>query len=261
MGEDERYSGVPENIFDWQRVLYMAAGRGLLTPRQFGLAGLVALSGDGTSGLNCRFNQELEKRLLVEFDVSRPTLQRDWSALRENGWFTQTRKPTYTGKRNGKGTGRQALYRVAFPRLAMRHDSGESRVSLGSVPLRFDSPVETEVVSHPEESRVSYPAKSCLTITSENEALSTSDEPTSDEPTCPASHADASTTGQARPRLGDGHAFAADWADDALCVCGDSRVAHELEAVAPDSADDRDVNFAERGAAAVRAELGKVAGQ
>lgn len=188
----------PANIFDWQRVLYIELAAKRIRPQEAALAGFIALSGDGATGTNCRLDEE---RLVAEFGVNRATLYRWLKHLVEGGWLHQTAKPTYAGERPGQHgrKGRAARYRVAWPRLEVRHDLPGGRVAEVAAKVRHDTPAgrvaedpevvrhdrspESRVVSHSDQSRVAKPAESCRTATPDDASTPTSNAPTSNAPT------------------------------------------------------------------------------
>jgi hypothetical protein len=234
--DGERYSTpYPEGLFDWQRVLFTEGARGTLSGREVAIAGMVALSGDNTTGRNCRLQ---EKRLVAEFGIHRSTLHRTFTKLRKAGWFEQTKKPV----RVAPGQGEMARYRVAWPRLELRHDTEPDRVASSAESVRHGEADAASTVSQVEAHRVANQASPCRTGTPDVETPPTSYGPTSDEPTYPDAHSSASTTGQARAACADFITDPFDHDPD-RCCCGVSRVEHELADLTPDSAGDRDVAF------------------
>ena len=198
--DEERYSDAhPSDVFDWLRVVFVALARGDLSRKAAALAGFLAFSGDGSSGENCWLD---EGRMMRELDCSRATLYRAFNDLREGGWIEQTAKPTYTGK-SSKSTaskGRRARYRVSWPSAIVRHDPTPESCLTVTPDAETQQPVENEVVSHLDQSRVSSSTESCLTVTPDAETLPTPDGPTPDGPTPHRGSSPAQPQGTARAR-------------------------------------------------------------
>lgn len=199
---DESYGGdYPENVFDWMRALYVALAHGQIKGPVAALAGFLALSGDGSSGENCYLDED---RFMAEFGIHRATLYRRLKVLRDAGWIEQTRLPAYTGEGSlrPERLGRKAQFRVAWPRLDVRHDLPveSSRTTPPDDAIRQDSescritPLGRETqqaVDNP--SRVAIPEVSCRTTTPDGDPL-----PTCDLPTLTSGHPSALPTDRAR---------------------------------------------------------------
>jgi hypothetical protein len=177
----------------------------------------MALSGDATSGRNCRLNED---EIADALGISRRSLYRHLNSGMGLGYLRQTHKPTLVRK----GKGRMARYEICFPtHRRIRYFSAEdlaaislpvnpSRVPDLRVVVAHDNP-ESRVpapggnVAHDNPSRVPLSAESCDSTTPDAGTLPTSvgptfgeDSPTPAPPTLDALGLTASDIEQAKQK-------------------------------------------------------------
>lgn len=125
------------DLFEFLRLVAIAAARGRLTRMQAAVATLTALDSNGTTGTGVVVNAG---RTAVELGISERQVWRHFSALDQVGWFIQTTRPT-KGERGSRG--RRARYRCGRPTIDLGLISAPSildRVTDSSAETSDDKP-------------------------------------------------------------------------------------------------------------------------